>query len=229
MKLLILSLALVAVAHSPSAQVQKQAKSAKAELANPDVIGNPIVPLRMVVSGLTKENSEQVKAALAGLMTSAHVCEPCKFVRARAGDCPSCKAPLQAAMKPLLSQVIPSVDDGSITISINQRLSTRVSELEATLAKMSVKIDQAKLPLPGPAQLVVRGGTSDQVAAVQKTLQDANLFSEVHATWEPAGGLIQIRVRSNPNPPTRDTVAAKLKSMQLDLSDVVLGQIGDPI
>lgn len=216
-----LALGSLASAQTPPAKKAPEPKPAKEAVA---AKAEPGVALHFAVMGLTKDNLPKVKGSLSELSIQTFACAACKVEKATAGACPKCKAPLQATKQPLFVSVAPSLEEGSLALALDPRHSTRLSEIESTLAASAVQIDYAKMPLPGTLQLVVEG-TAEQVAAVEKALSEAKLFEELHAAVEPSTGKIHVLARAGATPPTRASVAAALTAAKFQLSDVIFGRM----
>ncbi len=187
----------------------------------------PIVELRFTVTGLTKENLSKVKESLTTLSFQTYLCGGCKYEQSTAGKCTKCNMDLKAERKPLLSAAMPSAEDSSITLTIDQGHPTRFSEIEGALKKNAINVDYSKFPITGKAHLVIRGGTADNVAAVEKAIKDAKLFDEVRAIWDAPSSEIHVMVRSGPTPPTRAAVAKVLEgsTLKVQFADVIWGQV----
>lgn len=185
----------------------------------------PAIVLSFNVSGLSKENEAKVKETLTALTAPRYVCEPCKVDEAAAGECPKCDAPLALKQRPLLQGAVPQTDQGKLSLTVAPGNAVAYSQLESVLAKNSVQIDEAKFPITGKSQLIVRGGTSENAAAIQKALQDAKLFDEVKATFDPASSEIRVSVRAGATPPTRAKVETAIEGSAagVKLGDVVFG------
>src|SRR5262245_45156851 len=124
--------------------------------------------ISFTVTGLTKDNVAKVKESLQGLATHAYQCEPCKFEQATAGNCPKCQGALAPVTHNVFQTVTPSADAGTVMVKIDPSATLRLSELDSTLSKNSVKIDPDHFPLPGRARLVVKGATADMAPAIEK-------------------------------------------------------------
>lgn len=189
------------------------------------VEAEPGVPFKFSVTGLTKDNLEKVKSALVALTTEAYVCDTCKVMAAEAGPCSKCSAALALARKPLLLQAQPIPDEGAIALMLDRRLKTRLSQLEATLSANSVTIDRKKLRLAsGSVQIVVREGTADQVATLDKAVREAKLFAESSVSYDLATKKLVIRARCLTEPPTVEQVSTLLAGHKLTTDDIIFGR-----
>lgn len=206
---------------------QAQTKPTSPKVAEATAPVEAELPLRVAVAGLTRENATAIKTALSQLSVETYVCDPCKVEQAVAGQCSKCRAALQMAKRPLLGSVTPAPEENSIALSLIQRRITRLSEIEATLRKSAITIDNTKLALPGRLTLVVRGGTADKLALAEKALAEARIFDEVHAAFDAATSEMRIAVRSGATAPTRARVATVLEPLQLQLVDVHFGHLLD--
>lgn len=218
-------LALVALGSLSSAQGKTGTAQAPSKTKEASVEAEMGVPFKFAVTGLTKDNLEKVKSALAALTTEAYVCDPCKVMTAEAGTCSKCKAALTAAKKPLLMAVQTMPEEGSLALTLDRRLKTRLSQIETTLGTNSVTIDRKKLHFaPGPVLIVVRDGTADQVATLEKAVREAKLFEEASVTFDPPTKKLLIRARSGPVTPAVDQVTTFLAGHKLATDDIIFGR-----
>ena len=182
--------------------------------------------LAFPVSGLTKDNVAKVKESLQGLTMHVFTCAACKVEQAAAGDCPKCKSPLKAENRSDFEQISPSADAGTISLTVDPKAVLKLSELESTLGKNSIKIDPAKFPISGRAHLVVKGATADAAPAIEKALTDAKLFEEVKAKFDTTTNELHVMVRAGTSAPSRAKVSAAIEGAKAQLADVVWGPMG---
>lgn len=178
------------------------------------------------VSGLTKDNLAKVKDGLMGLTTHAYACAACKVEQASPGSCPKCQGALKAVSHPLFKQVQPSLESGTVALTLEPSATLRLSELDGALGKNSVHIDDAHCALPGHARLVIQGASAETTPAIEKALVDAKLFDEVKARFDAASGELAVMVRAGTNAPTRAKVVATVSAAKARLADVVWGPVG---
>jgi hypothetical protein len=217
--------ALVALGSLGSAQGKTGTAAAPARTTEASVEAEMGVPFKFAVTGLTKENLEKVKSALAALTTEAYVCDPCKVMTAEAGACSKCKAALVAAKKPLLLAVQTMPEEGALALMLDRRLRTRLSQIETTLGTNSVTIDRKKLRFAtGPVLIVVRDGTADQVATLEKAVREAKLFEEAAVTFDAATKKLLIRARCGTEPPAVEQVTTFLGGHKLATDDIIFGR-----
>lgn len=219
---ILISLLAVAAASFTSAQAQKVQEVGKLKEAG-SMLADPVSSLKIPVTGLTKENLALVKSSLAEIMVQTHVCEACKFEQPKAGTCPKCTTALKATKLPLLGTVTPAADNLSLVVNFDKRRSTKISEIEATLARNSVHVNSLTLPIVGSAFLVLQGGKAEMVPAVEKMLIESKLFSEVHAAWEPSSNQIFVMVRAGTTVTTRGDVLKAIEPLHLQIADVIFG------
>ncbi len=220
-----LALAFVATGAVLSAQEEKKDPHAGVtKQASATVPGK--TELRFNVTGLTKDNVTKVKDSLTALSFQTYICPGCKYEQSTAGKCAPCNSDLKAEKKPLLSGATPSPDDSSITLTLDQARSVRLSEIENALKGSSVQIANDKFPIIGQANLVVRGATEQDVPTVEKALRDAKLFEEVKATFDKTTNEIHVMVRAGATPPMRSAVASAIDKagVKATLGDVVWGK-----
>jgi len=219
-------LALVAAGSVLAAQAKPAQEPTKPKEAVA-VKAAPVTELRFSVTGLTKDNLSKVKESLTTLSFQTYVCDTCKYEQSTAGKCTKCNMDLKAEKKPLFAGAMPSPDDNSITLSMDQGHPTRLSDIESALKKNSINIDYAKFPIIGKAHLVIRGGTADNVAAVEKAITDSKLFEEVHAQWDATASEIHVAVKSGAMPPTRAKVTSAIEGsgLKVTFADVIWGAL----
>ena len=182
--------------------------------------------LSFTVTGLTKDNLAKAKESLQALAMHVYTCEPCKVEQATAGTCPKCQGALAPESHPILSRVEPSADFTSVALTIGPGVMLKLSELESTLGKCSIHIDDAHLVLPGRARLVVQGAKADAVPVIEKALADAKLFEEVRANYDATKGELLVAVRAGASAPTRAKVVTALEGAKVKLADVVWSTMG---
>lgn len=218
-------LALVALGSLGSAQGKTGTAAAPTKTKEASVEAELGVPFKFAVTGLTKDNLEKVRSALGALTTEAYVCDPCKVMTAEAGTCSKCKAALTAARKPLLLAVQTAPEEGTLSLMLDRRLKTRLSQIETTLGTNSVTIDKKKLRLaPGPVVIVVRDGTADQVATLEKAVREAKLFEEAAVTYDLPTKKLLIRGRCGTEPPAVEKVVTFLAGHKLAADDIIFGR-----
>jgi len=205
-------------AHAP----KEQPKEVKEATAKPE----PSRELSLTVSGLTKDNLSKVKDSLTGMASHSFNCDACKVEQATAGNCPKCQAPLKATQHTMFKAVTPSADTGMIALTLDPAATVRLSEVESALGKNSVKIDPAKMTLPGRSRLVVQGVTADAAPAIEKALTDAKLFDEVKTKFDSTTNELLVMVRAGASAPTRAKVSAAIEAAKGKLSDVVWAAMG---
>jgi len=183
----------------------------------------PKTRLELHVKGLTSENLDKVRGGLSALTYSAYTCDHCQFQASEPGKCPKCSAELKPEKRPMFSSVMPTPGDSTITLVLAPNHVTRLSEIERALRVDSVSVDEAALPIAGQAELVLRGGKAESLSAVEKALQDAKLFDELHARWDPGHDEIRVTARAGATPPTRGRVESAIGALKLEIKDVVWG------
>jgi hypothetical protein len=206
-----------------------EAQSGAAQQPNPQEAGAKVEPapvLEFGVSGLTMENLQEIQSGLSKLTSQVFLCSGCKRESPKAGSCETCKLELEADKKPVLLEVAPSADKASIRVKPAPGRLLHYSDLERALQAQAIKIEGAKFPLPGKATLVLRGGTAQDVAELQKILGAAKLFEEIESRFDPATGEIRMSVRSGKTPPTMAAVSSTLLAagVKATLADVIWGQ-----
>lgn len=181
--------------------------------------------IAMHVTGLTQANGAKVEQALKDLGTTLYSCKACKHEQTTPGKCPTCKSELAEGRREALASVSLSQDNSTVTVTPAPSGSVRLSEIEAALAKNSVHVDESKLTLPGNALLVLHGAAADNVAAIEKSLQTAKLFEEVHARFDAVHQELDIEVRAGAQAPMRSTVAKAIEdaATKARLADVQWG------
>ena len=199
-------------------KVQEIPRTAEASAGTSVIIQCP-------VAGLKQDNLAVVQTSLTDLTIDMYVCTPCKIEQIVPGRCGTCNTDLGQKKVPLLMAVSPSLENANVTLTLDQRHPTHLSKIESALARNSIKVDPAKLPIAGPAALVFHGGTADAVATVQQAFTASGLFGEVNASWEPVSSEIIVRVRPGRTPPTREQVTKVSEPLKLQLTDVVFGPV----
>jgi hypothetical protein len=227
-------LALMVVASLPAAQAEPKkpaapqgqpAAGAVKEASHKGDKGEATILLQFGVTGLTKDNESKVKEGLTSLTTSRYVCESCMVDKAVAGKCPKCSGDLAMKKKPVLQGSSALPDQSSITVTVAPGNSLSYTDLESALAKNSIKIDPAKFPVSGKAELILRGGMADAVPTIQKALTDAKLFDNVKATFDAAKSEISVQVMAGASAPTRAKLASVIdgSGTKVHLADVIFG------
>ncbi len=185
----------------------------------------PGIPLAFTVTGLTKENVAKVKESLQMLVRHIYACEKCKSEQAEAGKC--CNAELVAKKQALFKSVAPSAEDSTVKLTLDPAAGVHLTELEMALQKNAVKIDPAKFPIAGKANLVFRGAGADAVPSIEKALKDAKLFDNVKATFDAEAKEIHVTVSSGATPPTRAKLDSTLAGagVKTQLADVIWGDM----
>jgi hypothetical protein len=203
------------------AEPKKAATPAAAPKAVPASTGHDMpIKLDLKVTGLTKDNMSKVKDGLTALTYPAFTCAACQVEKSMAGKCPKCSGDLKAEKKPMFTSVATTDTNVALTFAPSHRM--KLSEIESALRTDSVTVDESAVPIPGPAELVLKGGTADNVASIQKALEDAKLFDEVHAMWDAGSSEIHVTARGT-NSPTRGKVEAAVQSLKVHVSDVIYG------
>ena len=185
------------------------------------------VPLMFSVEGLTKHNIEKVTRSLTSLTETVYVCSGCKHVGAKAGKCIPCGVELETKKEPILFKAVPSFDKASIQVTPFAARTLSYSDIEGALTKNSIEIDDAKFPLAGESRLVLRGGSSENVKAIEKALIASEFFDSAKASYDAASTEIRVEVHAIATPPMRDEVAAVIEALdtKATLVDVIWGPI----
>jgi hypothetical protein len=204
-------------AQDPHGQV-KDASAVKVEAGT---------PLDLVVTGLTEANADKVETSLTSMQTQAFVCDGCKHQQATAGRCSPCNLDLKATKAPMFSEVVPSFVTETIRVTPMAAATLRYSDLEAALMKSAIEIDETKFRLAGQSRLVLRGGTAENVKAIEKALTDAKLFDKVKAQHDAATGEIHVMVQAGKTPPLHAQVVTTLEGVETKakLADVIWGPL----
>ncbi len=204
-----------------TADLQSQVKESAASKA---ALG---VPLEFSVEGLTKDNVEKVTRSITSLTQKVYVCSGCKHVGATAGKCIPCDVTLEAKTKPILFEAAPSFEKASIELIPFAARTLSYSGLEAALKKHSIKIDAAKFPLAGKTRLVLHGGSSASVEAVEKALTASGFFDSATASYDAESTEIHVVVHAIATPPMHDKVAAVIEALdtKATLADVIWGPL----
>jgi len=185
----------------------------------------PGAQLKFPVTGLSKDNLAKVKESLGALSSQIYVCSMCKVQKAMAGKCTGCQGDLKPEKHALFTSVVPSPDDKTVQVTLDPAVSVRYSEIESALGKNAVKVDAAAFPISGKALLVLKGGSAESVATVEKALKDAKLFDELKVSFDVTKGEMNVMVHAGTLPPTRAKVTSALEAagVKVMLSDVVFG------
>jgi len=182
--------------------------------------------LEFGVAGLTPENAEQIRTSLRELRTQVYVCSGCEREYARAGTCETCKLTLRADERPVFQEATPAVERSSVRVRVAPGRTLRYSDLERALLANSIRIEGSKFPLDTPATLVLRGGSQENVAEVERALNESGAFERAETRFEPSTGEIQVTVRPGRNAPSLSQLSSTLKSSgsKLLLADVIWGE-----
>jgi hypothetical protein len=219
------SLAFLLVGFLSTARAEAQkAEPSQAEAAAAIKVGTR-APLEFGVTGLTKDNLEKVQESLTALTSQVYVCNGCKDEDATAGKCPPCNVERTAKKEPMLFKAIASLDTASIRLVPVTARTLRYSDLEGALTKNSVHIESAKFPIAGESRLVLRGGTKENAATIEKALTDSKLFELVQAEFDTPSGEIRVVVHANATPPMHDKVTSVIDALgtKAKLTDVIWG------
>lgn len=183
------------------------------------------VPLMFTVEGLTKDNIEKVTKSLTSMTETVYVCSGCKHVKAKAGTCSSCDLELEAKKEAIFFEAVPSFKKASIELTPFAARMLSYADLEGALKKNSIEIEDAKFPLAGKSRLVLRGGSSENVKAVEKALNASGFFDTVKASYDAESKEIHVVVHASSTPPMHDEVADVIKALdtKVSLVDVVWG------
>ena len=199
-------------------------KAAAPKPAEPKAVAAPThdmpIKLDLKVTGLTKDNMGKVKDGLTALSYPTFTCAACQVERPVAGKCPKCNGDLKSEKKPAFSSVATTETSVALVLAPSHRM--KLSEIVSALKMDSVTVDENMVPIPGPAELVLKGGSADAVASIQKALEDAKLFDEVHAMWDAGSSEIHVTAHGGMSP-TRAKVDAALQSAKAHVSDVIWG------
>jgi hypothetical protein len=182
-------------------------------------------PLVFGVEGLTKDNLEKVTRSLTSLTDDVYICSGCKHVQATAGKCTACDVVLEAKKEPILFEATPSIKKASIQMTPFAARTLSFSALEGVLTKNSIEIVEAKFPLAGKMRLVLRGGSSENVKAVEEALTASGFFDRAKASYDAVSTEIHVAVHSMATPPMHDKVAAVIDALdtKATLVDVIWG------
>lgn len=182
-------------------------------------------PLVFSVEGLTKDNIAKITKSLMSLTQNVYVCSGCKHVGATAGKCMPCDVELEAKKEPILFAAVPSFEKASIQLTRFAARTLSYSDLRGALTKNSIEIDDAKFPLAGETRLVLRGGSSDNVKAVEKALNASGFFDTAKASYDAVSTEIHVVVHAAATPPMHDKVAAVIDALdtKATLVDVIWG------
>ena len=216
------ALVLVGLSALVAAQATKPAEPVRSKAAAVPVEPNQLV---LPVLGLSKENAGTVRADLLALSNEVFVCPSCGLEQTREGTCPKDKTALEPESRALFTAVEPSKENDRLELTLDPRLLVRLSRIEATLARRSVKIDDEHFQLAGRLALLVRASMPDDPSEVEKALADTKLFEEVKAQPDRETNQIVIAVRAGASAPTRAKVIAALDGVQARLTDVVWGHV----
>lgn len=178
-----------------------------------------MLELELPVQGLTAENVEGLRADLAALEIQVHRCSACRKEAAEPGSCPGCKGPLEPVTRSLFTAVEPSAKTNVVSLTPDPMAVVKLTQIETTLGKRSVRIDDEQFKLAGRAQLLIACPPTE-APAIEKALTDAKLFAEVKVA-EPAASPLLVTVRAGPKPPSRAQVKAALQGAKAQLADVV--------
>ena len=178
------------------------------------------------VTGLTKENLGKVREALTSLGAQRYVCSVCKHEQATPGKCPLCQKELQGLKWKALTNLTLAPESSSITFTPATGGKVRLSEIERSLTRDSIHVDESRLMLPGKATLILEDGVADNAPAVEKALKDAKLFDDVHVRFDAVLHELEIDVRAGASAPARSAVAKALEGAgtKARLYDVIWGQ-----
>ena len=187
----------------------------------------PGTPLDFRVIGLTEENSDEVRQNLTGMTTQVYVCGTCKHEERVSGRCRPCNLELEVTEEVVLLEAVPDVEGESIHLTPAATRNLRFSELAETLGESSVEIDTAHFPLPGKSHLVLRGGTVQTNAAIEKALVDSRFFELVQARFDPVTSETHVVVLARRTAPTYAEVSALLDQVGLGarLTEVIWGPL----
>lgn len=205
-------------AQEPHAQVKAEGKL------------QPGAPLDFRVTGLTKDNLEQVRLGLTGMTTQVYACEGCKHEECAAGKCQPCNLDLKAKKEAVLVEAKPSLETASIRLTPAAMRTLRYSDLASTLMKNSIEIEAAKFPIAGKSRLVLRGGTVETSEAIEKALVDSKFFELVQARFDAASGETHVVVHAKKTAPMYAEVTALLDKVGtgVKLTDVIWGPLPTP-
>lgn len=205
-----LTLATLGDAQQPDAPRAKEAVAR----AEPREIALPVL-------GLGEENADAVRADLLALETEVYACPSCSKESTRAGTCPKCNVGLTPETRPLFTAATASVATNLLSLTADPLATVRLSELESTLARRSLKVDDERFALPGRVRLILRAPLLDNPSSLESLLTDTHLFAEAKASLEPATNQIAIAVRAGASPPTRAKVTSALEGTKARLTDVI--------
>ena len=187
----------------------------------------PAPEIEFGVIGLTKDNVEAVQRGLTSLTSQVYVCKGCGREYPKAGTCPQDKLELSPEKRQIFREVQPNLEQSNIRVKPESNATLRLSDIERALLAQSVRVEIGRFPVRGKATLVIRGGTGEDVAPIEKALEGSKAFEEVRVDFDPATSEILATVRSAAaKQQTMADLAAALKSTgsRVRLSDVVWGQ-----
>jgi len=183
----------------------------------------PLGEIQLHVSGLTKDHVTEAEGALNRLTAQRYACPNCKTEAAKAGDCPTCKVPLESKTVALFERVVPDVANGTLALQLRHGEGVRLAQIETALHASGATVDRERLPLGATAALIYKGGLGeDDAKSLQTAFKDAG-FGSAHGMFDP--DTKEIRVRFPAAPPTwsiaRKTGVELTRALQLE--DVLWG------
>ena len=216
--------ALAAATPAISAQAthkDKKPPSKPGEAAVKSKSAAEVVPLTFVVTGLTKDNAAQAKAALEALSAQDYACPTCGHREKAAGQCPKCKVDLKLEKETAIRSANADPTSGEVRIQVAGGHEVSLRDIEASLAAQSIKVDEGKLMLPGPAVLVLGGVSSKSISTIEKALREPKLYSSVQASFDSKDQVLRVRVAGGKSSLSRRDVIKALETSKATLSDVV--------
>jgi hypothetical protein len=183
------------------------------------------VPLTFSVEGLTKDNIEKVTRSLTSMTENVYVCAGCKHVGSKAGKCVPCDLALKAKKEPILSEAASSFKKASIELTPFAARTLSYSDLKGVLKTNSIKIDEAKFSLAGKPCLVLTGGSSKDIKAIERALIASGFFDKAKASCADESSEIHVVVQAPATPPVHADVAAAIDALEPKaiLVDVIWG------
>ena len=152
--------------------------------------------LHVPVSGLTAENAEKVKTALASATNTVYVCDMCKKVDAETGMC--CGKDRTAETGTAFADVNVDSKTSMVSFSVPANRAVKLSDVEKTLKSNGVSVLPDKLQIGSDATVLVKGVTDAAGGdAVKKALTEAKLAEQADVVTSPNSKEAKLTIRKS--------------------------------
>ncbi len=159
--------ALLLTSWIPTSQTQDQGETKAVEASVPSARA----PLSIPLSGLTKDNASEVKAAIEKISHTSYKCSSCNTTKKEKGQC--CNMEMKAEQHTVAANVVTQPDGETISLTINEGERLSLSEIERALGASGASVERNEIPIANFVQLTFKGPKNKEDARrLEESLSD---------------------------------------------------------